>query len=251
VQAADAPSQPGAAAPEVAAVVRGAGKEATVQVWDVNGDGAKDAVLSDTATGAKSALLNRGDDAKPQLSTDAISISAPTSEDLNSLAVHGKQTGRSFLATDVDGDGLRQLAVRRDTGEWVSLGGSQDTPGVKPIDEAEKRFEAFVMQMMRWLPATLQVRGLWGAESGTDFDDWADEMDDAAYGVPGGLDTATPSLGALVPTSSAFALLWAFMASESESFDKDEDSESDDEPPQAAPEPLRHAPLQDKRDERA
>jgi hypothetical protein len=126
------------------------GGTATVKVWDVNGDGAKDAVVTDTASGATSALLNRGGDLTPQLDTKAVSLTAPTAVDVDRLAVEGGQTGREFLAVDLDGDGVRQTAVERAPGQWMSLGPSQDGANgssLTPIQQAERHFEAIVAEL--------------------------------------------------------------------------------------------------------
>jgi hypothetical protein len=149
--------------PEVAEVVPGSqDADATVKVWDVNGDGAKDAVVTDTASGATSALLNRGGDLTPQLETEAVSLSAPTAIDVDRLSVKGDKTGRNFLATDLDGDGVRQTAVERAPGEWISLGPSQDGAdgsGLTPIQQAERHFEAIVAELSALLQDFALSRG--------------------------------------------------------------------------------------------
>lgn len=202
--------------------------DAAVMVWDVNGDGAKDAVLRDTASGATTALLNRGGDAAPQLTGPAISIDAPTAKDLDRLALNGPATDRRFLAADFDGDGTRQLAVQRSSGEWMSLGGSQDAPGVAPIDQAEAQFIEFITRMVELLPHVMQVRGLF--DTGADWfggEDWDDAMGNEAEGIPFGYDTATPLLGDLVPSNSTYPLLFGALMDDFQRVG--DDDEDDDE----------------------
>jgi hypothetical protein len=111
---------------------------ATLEVRDVNGDGQNDAVVHDAKSGESATLLNLGDKGKTRLDSDAIDLSQPTSVDLDRLAVDGDDTGRSFLAVDLDGDGVRQLAVK-EGGQFLSLGTSADTKG-PAVEEAERRY---------------------------------------------------------------------------------------------------------------
>lgn len=141
-------------APEVAATVKTGQGTATVQVWDVNGDGAKDAVVRDTTTGASTALINRGENDAPVFDDQTVALTAPTMKDLDTLAVEGPRTGREFLAADTDGDGLRQIAVKRGAEDWISLGGRQDVAGQSPtaaIEDAEARFERIMMELSELL----------------------------------------------------------------------------------------------------
>lgn len=231
VQAEAPAALPGEGSREPAAVVQTGAGEATVHVWDVNGDGAKDAVLRDDSTGAASALLNRGGNDAPAFSGPAVSISAPTGQDLNTLSVTGNDTGRSFLAADLDGSGLRQLAVKRSDGQWLSLGGSRDQPGVVPVDQAEDRFDEIVSHMLRLLPSSMQLRGLWNSGLPADMDDWTDMMARSGNGIPYGYDTATPTFGNLVPLDASFSMMWGFLTDEIEDPAEDSDDDEDDAGP--------------------
>jgi hypothetical protein len=209
----DTPSVPGVQR-EVLAKVDTPTGQATVQVWDVNGDGTKDAVLRDTATGATTALLNKGGDNAPVFTGPSVNISTPTQTDVNRLAVPGGQSGRAFLATDTDGDGLRQLAVKRHDGVWISLGEGQDQPGRTGVDEAEARFAQLLAQMIRLLPVSMPVRGLLGFSGELEGDDWSEALGHLSEGLAYGHDTATPLVGNQVPLDTSFWMLWALMADE-------------------------------------
>jgi hypothetical protein len=153
--------EPGAAGKragaEPAAVVL---PDASLQVWDVNGDGKKDAVIRDASSGGKSALINQGSNQAPRLDGTAVRLSAPGGEDLKRLSVKGERTGQTFVAADLEGSGRRQLAVRQGEG-WGSLGADNDgehpssSDGVDdtPIDHAEKRFETLVGELAWVVPA--------------------------------------------------------------------------------------------------
>jgi hypothetical protein len=119
--------------------------DATLEVRDVNGDGLKDAVISDKKSGETATLLNRGDEQKTQLDNEAIDLTQPTHVDLDRLAVEGEETGREFLAVDFDGDGVRQLAVKEgDT--FLSLG-TTDAAGEQAVEEAEQRYLQLIGQL--------------------------------------------------------------------------------------------------------
>jgi hypothetical protein len=149
--------------PEAVANVAASGDApaVSVRVWDVNGDGTKDAVIRDESTGASSALLNRGDGVKPKLESSAVQLSAQTGADVDRLAVVGGKTGKTFLAADLQGTGQRQLAVKQGS-DWLSLGGSTDAVPAKeagdsasdtPIQQAEQRYERIVGEFAAIVPA--------------------------------------------------------------------------------------------------
>lgn len=146
---------------------------ASVQVWDVNGDGRKDAVIRDEATGGVSALLNKGDAEAPKLE-QAVNISAPTKDDLGKIAVTGSETGARFIAADLKGDGTRQLAVESGD-KWLNLGVSHDAQlplartlageAVKtPIEQAEQTFLRLVGELSPILTAAAWDRPQGGAD---------------------------------------------------------------------------------------
>jgi hypothetical protein len=134
--------------------------DASLQVWDVNGDGKKDAVIRDASSGGKSALINQGSNQAPRLDGPAVRLSAPGADDLKRLSVQGARTGQTFVAADLEGSGRRQLAVRQGEG-WGSLGAdndgghpsSPDDVDPTPIDHAEKRFETLVAELAAIVPA--------------------------------------------------------------------------------------------------
>jgi hypothetical protein len=117
-----------------------------VTVRDVNGDGNRDAVVTDTDTGARAALLGS---AGGEIDPEAVSLSAPQTADLDRLSLSGKTTPRQFLAADLNGDGNRQFAVKTEQG-YVSLGSANDGNNItdakadQGLAEAELRFGRFV-----------------------------------------------------------------------------------------------------------
>jgi hypothetical protein len=139
----------------VSDVSSGAQRSVDIQVRDVNGDGLKDAVVTDKADGSTSALLNRG---QSGVDNDPVNLAAPTKSDLDKLAVQGKKTSGVFLAVDLNGEGKRQFAVK-DGEDWRSLGQEGDFLSTgpdgagDPIDDAEQRFERLVAEFEWVIPA--------------------------------------------------------------------------------------------------
>lgn len=141
-----------------------------VTVRDVNGDGRTDAVVRDEATGASATLLA---DHQGRLDSSAVSLNAPTAQDIDRLATTGAQTGRRFLAADLDGDGKRQLAVKSGN-DWISLGELTDTQspaGDSPsadsaVEQAEDRFEWILGELSWLIPALAWNEGEPGEEGG-------------------------------------------------------------------------------------
>jgi hypothetical protein len=139
-------------------------------VWDVNGDGAKDAVVRDNASGKSSTLLNRGNSETPQLADEAVSLSESEDTDLDALSVADGSTDNDLLALDADGDGTRQYAVKAGD-DWYSLGCTGDSvleanpgeankassPATKddapPVAEAAQRYQRLVGELALIVPA--------------------------------------------------------------------------------------------------
>jgi hypothetical protein len=144
-------SAPGSAAPPPVMRVppaHGQGAAAEVSARDVNGDGRTDAVVRDPKSGASAVLLA---DAYGRLGGSAIALDSPTAQDLERLAVTGPETGRRFLAADLDGDGTRELAVK-DGNQWLSLGQMKGT-AAPAVTEAERRFEWTLGELSWIVPA--------------------------------------------------------------------------------------------------
>jgi hypothetical protein len=147
-------------------------KKVALSVRDVNGDGRKDAVLRDESSGASAMLLaNR----QGQLEPGAISLNQPNAADLDRLATTGRATGAQFLATDLNGDGARNLAVK-DGQSWLSLGkldelhihGPQASPEEAPVDEAESRYDEIIGELDWIVPAFAWDESFGGDSQGTE-----------------------------------------------------------------------------------
>jgi hypothetical protein len=138
---------------QVVAAAGQAPATAVVTARDVNGDGQTDAVVQDQQTGASATLLGDG---KGRVDPLAIAIDNPSAQDVDRLAANDEKTGKQFLAVDLNGDGVRQLAVKSGA-SWISLGqisdGQLGKPGATGVSEAQRRYDLLLGELEWLVPA--------------------------------------------------------------------------------------------------